>query len=125
MGQAITPHLGGCAAKKQIPISDAYDMYQRLMDYWDEVMQDDVYLIAADGWSEAAKPRGIVEDRDKKIKETPDLTIKRRKYKMDLIPPELIVARYFADEQAAVEALQAKQEAAAREYNPPPWRLRR
>ena len=33
---------------------------------------------------------------------------------MDLIPPELIVSRYFADEQAAVEALQAKQEAAAR-----------
>ena len=98
-----------------LPLLDAYDAYQRLMDYWDEVMQDDVYLIAADGWGEAAKPRGIVEDKDRKIKETPDLTIKRKKYKMDLIPPGLIVARYFADEQAAVEALQAKQEAAARE----------
>ena len=68
-----------------LPLIDPYNVYQRLMDYWDEVMQDDVYLIAADGWSEAAKPRGIVEDRDKKIKETPDLTIKRKKYKMDLI----------------------------------------
>ena len=98
-----------------LPLLDVYDVYQRLMDYWDEVMQDDVYLIAEDGWGEAAKPRGIVEDKDKKIKETPDLTIKRRKYKMDLIPPGLIVSRYFADEQAAVEALQAKQETAARE----------
>ncbi len=98
-----------------LPLLDPYDVYQRLMDYWDEVMQDDVYLIAADGWGEAAKPRGIVEDKDRKIKETPDLTIKRKKYKMDLIPPGLIIARYFADEQAAVEALQAKQEAAARE----------
>ena len=35
------------------------------MDYWAETMQDDVYLIAADGWVEAAKPRGIVEDKDK------------------------------------------------------------
>ena len=98
-----------------LPLLDSYDVYQRLMDYWEEVMQDDVYLIAADGWTEAARPRGIIEDRERKIKETADLTIKRRKYKMDLIPPELIVARYFADKQAAVEALQAKQEAAARE----------
>ena len=36
-------------------------------------------------------------------KETPDLTIKRKKYEMDLIPPALVVARYFAAEQANVE----------------------
>ena len=78
-----------------LPLLDSYDVYQRLMDYWDEVMQDDVYLITADGWEEAVKPRGIIEDKEKKIKETPDLIIKRRKYKMDLIPPALIVARYF------------------------------
>ena len=98
-----------------LPLLDSYDVYQRLMDYWEEVMQDDVYLIAADGWTEAARPRGIIEDRERKIKETPDLTIKRRKYKMDLVPPGLIVARYFADKQAAIDALQARQEAAARE----------
>jgi type I restriction enzyme M protein len=83
------------------------------MDYWAETMQDDVYLIAADGWQEAPKPRGIVEDTARKIKETPDLIIGRKKYKMDLVPPALVVARNFAKEQAAVEALQAKQEAAA------------
>ncbi len=98
-----------------LPLLDRYDLYQRLMDYWAEEMQDDVYLIAADGWDEAAKPRGIIEDKEKKIKETPDLTIKRKKYKMDLIPPDLIVARYFAEEQSAIEDLQAKQEAAVRE----------
>ena len=98
-----------------LPLLDRYDVYQRLMDYWDEVMQDDVYLVAAEGWTEAAKPRGIIEDKERKIRETPDLIIKRRKYKIDLIPPDLIVARYFGDEQAAVEALQAKREAAAHE----------
>ncbi len=98
-----------------LPLLDTYDIYQRLMDYWDEVMQDDVYLIADDGWAEAAKPRGIIEDKEKKIKETPDLTIKRNKYKMDLIPPGLIVASYFATEQATIEALQADQETATRE----------
>ena len=98
-----------------LPLLDRYDVYQRLMNYWDEVMQDDVYLIVANGWTGAARPRGIIEDKEKKIKETPDLTIKRKKYKMDLISPGLIVARYFADEQAMIEALQAGQEAAARE----------
>jgi len=98
-----------------LPLLSRYDAYQRLMDYWAEVMQDDVYLIAADGWVEAAKPRGIIEDKDRKIKEAPDLTLGRKKYKMDLIPPALIVARYFATEQAAIDMLQAKQETAARE----------
>ena len=95
-----------------LPLLNRYDVYQRLMDYWAEVMQDDVCLIAADGWVEAAKPRPIIDDKDRKIRETPDLTIGRKKYKLDLIPPALIVARYFAEEQAAINELQAEQEAA-------------
>ncbi len=98
-----------------LPLLSRYDVYQRLMDYWAEVMQDDVYLIAADGWLEAAKPRGIVEDKERKIKEAPDLTIGRKKYKMDLVPPVLTAARYFPTEQATIEALEAQQEAAVRE----------
>ncbi|MCA9643652.1 MAG: N-6 DNA methylase, partial [Myxococcales bacterium] len=96
-----------------LPLVSHYDVYQRLMGYWAETMQDDVYLIAADGWQEAAQPRGIVEDKARNIKEIPDLTIGHKKYKMDLVLPVLVIARFFAKEQAAVEALQAKQEAAA------------
>ena len=98
-----------------LPLLDPYDVYQKLMDYWDEVMQDDVYLIAADSWIEAAKPHGIIEDKQAKVKDTPDLVIKKNKYKMDLIPPALIVARYFAEEQVAIETLQAKQTTAVSE----------
>ncbi len=94
----------------ELPLLDPYDVYQKLMDYWDEVMQDDVYLIAADGWVEAAKPREVIQDRQ--VKETPDLVIKKKKYKMDLIPPALIAARYFPAEQEAIEMLQARQAAA-------------
>jgi type I restriction enzyme M protein len=94
---------------------DKYDVYQHLMDYWAEVMQDDIYQIAQDGWLEAAKLRVIVEDKDKKTKETPDLVINTKKYKADLIPPALIVARYFAKEQAAIDALQAAKDALSQE----------
>ncbi len=97
-----------------LPLLDRYNVYQRLMNYWDEAMQDDVYLIVTEGWADAARPRGIIHEKKKKIKETPDLTVKGAKYKMDLIPPELIVARYFAGEQTEIEGLRARQEAAAR-----------
>src|SRR5699024_9437990 len=54
----------------------------------------------------------------RKISEEPDLTVgtgrKAKKYKLDLLPPALIVARYFADEQADLERLQAEQDEAAR-----------
>ena len=93
-----------------VPLLDPYDVYQKLMDYWEDVMQDDVYLITADGWVKASQPRDIIQEKN--LKETPDLTIKKKKYKMDLIPPSLIVARYFPDEQAEIDALQTVLESA-------------
>ena len=46
-----------------LPLLDAYDVYQRLRDYWEEAMQDDIYLIVGEGWCKAAQPRGMVQDR--------------------------------------------------------------
>ena len=54
-----------------------------------------------DGWK-ASQPRDIIQDKD--LKETPDLTIKKKKYKMDLLPPSLIVAHYFTAEQSEIDA---------------------
>ena len=98
-----------------LPLLAPYDVYQKLMDYWDEVMQDDIFLITAAGWMEASQPRDLIQDKD--LKETPDLTIKKKKYKMDLIPPSLIVACYFADEQAEIDELQITLEAATQELD--------
>ncbi len=95
-----------------LPLLDPYDVYQVLMDYWQETMQDDVYLIAAQGWTEAARPRGVIDDKQRKIKEMPDLTIGRRKFKMDLLPPHIVAARFFAAEVAEAERLDAEAEAA-------------
>jgi type I restriction enzyme M protein len=87
---------------------DPYDMYQHLMDYWAETMQDDVYMIVSDGWREAAKPRLIVEEKGNKAKEKPDFTVGKLKYKAELIPTALIIARYFAAEQGTIEKLEAE-----------------
>jgi type I restriction enzyme M protein len=89
---------------------DKYDVYQHLMSYWTDTMQDDVYMIAVDGWCEANRLRLIVEDKDSKNKEKADLVIGKLKYKADLIPPSLIIARYFAAEQQAIETMEVERE---------------
>ncbi|MES1243396.1 MAG: type I restriction-modification system subunit M [Acidobacteriota bacterium] len=79
------------------PLIDRYDVYQHLMDYWAETMQDDCYLIAADGWK--AKTYRI---KDKKGKD--------KGWACDLIPKALLVARYFAKEQVVINQLAAELE---------------
>ncbi|MFJ4869247.1 N-6 DNA methylase [Streptomyces sp. NPDC088757] len=103
---------------KNTSLLDEYDVYEQLMTYWQSVMHDDVFLVMNDGWCEAAKPRKTIEDKERKLSETPDLVIgsgrNATKYKMDLVPPALVVARYFADVQTKVDALHAAAEEASR-----------
>ena len=87
---------------------DPYDVYQHLMDYWAETMQDDVYLVVGDGWREAAKPRLLKDEKGGKTKEKPDFVVGKLKYRAELIPTTLIIARYFAADQAAIEKLEAE-----------------
>jgi type I restriction enzyme M protein len=102
---------------KSVPLLDEYDVYEQLMTYWHDTMHDDVYLIMADGWDFASKPRKTINDKERKLTEEPDLTIgngkNAQKYKMDLIIPRLIIARYFADEQHEVDEFNAKLELAS------------
>ncbi len=78
-----------------------YEVYQRLMDYWETTMQDDCYIIAADGWK--AQTYRITE-KDKKGKE------KDKGWTCDLVPKSLIVARFFHNEQEIADKLTAELE---------------
>ncbi|MBI4995733.1 MAG: type I restriction-modification system subunit M [Rhodocyclales bacterium] len=86
------------------PLVDPYGIYQHLMDYWEETLRDDAYLIAEDGWQ--AQTYRIVET-DKKGKE------KDKGWTCDLLPKPYLVARYFAKEQAEIDQLSADLEAAS------------
>jgi type I restriction enzyme M protein len=99
------------------PLIDEYGVYEQLMSYWNDVMHDDVALIMSEGWDGAAKPRKAIENKERKLAEPPDLVLRvgrsTTKYKMDLIPPQLIVARYFAEEKAELDTLVAAAEVAS------------
>lgn len=84
------------------PLIDKYDVYQHLMDYWAETMQDDCYAIAADGWK--AVPYRVIE-KDKKGKE------KDKGWACDLVPRSLVVAKYFTGEWEELNRLRAELEA--------------
>jgi type I restriction enzyme M protein len=70
------------AAFRPVRLIDRYDVYQHLMTYWTEVMQDDVYMITTGGWTANA----------------------------ELIPPRLVIDRYFAAEQRAIDDLEVERE---------------
>lgn len=92
LSEGLLAHYGGK------PLIKHYDVYQHLMDYWDETMQDDCYIISADGWK--AEPTRIIV-KDKKGKE------KDKGWTCDLVPKALIVARYFAKEKEIIDQLAA------------------
>lgn len=95
------------------PLIDEYGVYEQFMSYWNDVMRDDVTLIMGEGWVEAAQPRPariLGYDKNKKPKyEAADIVfgtgVKAERWVMDLVPPELVVNRYFPEEQAQLDTL--------------------
>lgn len=104
----LSEDLLACYTDK--PLIDKYDVYQHLMDYWDETMQDDCYIIASDGWkAETYRIIEMVKSGKKKGQEVD------RGWACDLVPKQLIVNRYFLAEQQAIDALEAELETAISE----------
>jgi type I restriction enzyme M protein len=76
-----------------------YDIYQRLMEYWSENMQDDMYIVASDGWkAELTAVEG-----------------KKGELESDLVPKQLVINRYFKTEKQAIEELEANLSSANQE----------
>ena len=88
------------------PLIDAYDVYQLLMDFWDETMQDDCYLIALDGWK--AETYRVIET--KKGKDGKPGKQVDKGWDCDLVPKPLIVARFYAKDQTSIDQLAANLE---------------
>lgn len=98
------------ATFKPVELLDAYDLYQHLMDYWAWTMQDDCYLIADAGWKAGAEPREIRQVKNKENKlvwpEKEDFKKGKRRFKSDLVPSTILIARCFARERDAIAAIE-------------------
>lgn len=100
------------------PLVDKYEAYQRLMSYWSDSMQDDVFIISGGGWLAARdlrEARKEVKDGKTKWLEDGDLTVNKVRLVADVIPPALIVDRFFPDLKEALDTATAKAEELGRE----------
>ena len=91
---------------------DAYDVYDCLMNYWAEAMQDDCYMISSGGWTVqlyTPQPASKKNDNKKEKKAvTPEDIV------CDLLPVPIVVDEYFADKRnliIAAEELLSQNEA--------------
>lgn len=89
--------------KRDESLVGAYDVYDCLMNYWSGTMQDDCYLIAANGWNAAlytpqptAKNKGA-KPKEKKASAPEDVAC-------DLLPVPIVIDEYFAKEKHLISA---------------------
>lgn len=95
---------------EKVGILDKYGVYQLFKDYYNEVLQDDWFLISFNGFISAKELRKLTPLKDKNKKanylEEPDFVIQKTYYKSDLIPKNLIKQRFFEKETKELEALE-------------------
>lgn len=75
---------------------NAYDVYQKFMEYWAETLQDDCYMVSHDGWM-------LTYSADKKNPTYED-------YICDLLPFPIVLNALFAKELAIIEEMKTKSE---------------
>jgi type I restriction enzyme M protein len=94
-------------ALKDIKLIDKYDIYQHLMDYWEEIMQDDVYIIIADEWKTGNE---LIRLQSKSKKGTKKEITGLAGLEGRLIPVSLIIKTLLQQEQEKIDEIQSRLE---------------
>lgn len=69
-----------------------YDAYEYLMNYYDSVLKDDLYMITDNGWIPTLS---YAKDKNGKIK--------KNEFDSELLPKQIIVNKYFSEEQSKID----------------------
>lgn len=93
----------------KVSLIDNYEVYECLLNYWENTMQDDVYAICYDGW-EAGREIEIEYTTPKKG------TPKEKGFEGRIIPKTIIINEYFRQEQTDIEKLEGEREEIIRTY---------
>ena len=109
--KALIRQLGSLilTAYSESKFIDNYDIYDCLMNYWNEKMQDDVYAIRAYGYEAGREVE--YQYAQKKTKDANGETVtvddksKVKSFDGTLIPRTIIESEYFADKLEAIQAL--------------------
>src|SRR5207245_2960855 len=94
------------AACSDLQLIDKYDVYQHLMAYWAETMQDDAYIITVEGWSAGNQVGRLQKESKSKKKDIEGLAGLEGR----LIPIALLISTYYAGRQKQLDELNTKLE---------------
>ena len=97
-----------------LPLIDRYDVYQCLMDYWDEVMLDDVHLVVADGWVAGRQVRTVGKGEESEFWQKTGQ--KKVQYAGVLVPAQLLTQRFLHEEKARTDAIEAELSVVAEQH---------
>ena len=93
-----------------VPLLDKYDVYQVLMEYWEDTMQDDVYAVCYDGYDAGREiAYEYVTKKKKENGQTVEIrTDKVKGFEGKIIPKALVAAQYFQEEVKALDVLRGE-----------------
>jgi type I restriction enzyme M protein len=84
---------------KGLPLVDNYEVYQGLMSFWEETLKDDTYMVIESGWEAGGKLTALpTKTKGEKRTGRVDYTINKVEFRSELIPPDLLIDTFFADE---------------------------
>jgi type I restriction enzyme M protein len=106
--------MGNSALEKfaNSKLVDKYNVYDQLMNYCAETLQDDLYLIESDGWKvdcytiPPKENKKKVDGDEKPKKEKEAKTVKD--IACDLLPVDCVVEKYFSTEKEKIAFLEEK-----------------
>lgn len=94
-----------------LPLVDSYEVYQGLMQLWEETLRDDVYMVIESGWEAGGKLTALpAKAKGEKRTGRVDFVINKVEFRSELIPPDLLIQTFFADKAQQVETALAAAE---------------
>ncbi len=72
-----------------LQLIDKYDVYQHLMNFWMDIMQDDCYMIVIEGWATGNQVEWV-----------------KKEFEGKLIAKQLLIYQYFKEEQKIINKLE-------------------
>jgi type I restriction enzyme M protein len=89
---------------KGLPLVDSYEVYQGLMQLWEETLRDDIYMVIESGWEAGGKLTALpAKAKGEKRTGRVDFVIDKVELRSELIPPDLLIQTFFADKAQQVE----------------------
>ena len=87
--------------KQENSLVEPYNVYEILLHYWNEIMQDDCYLISRDGWKASLTVATIkkIDKEKKEIRYEPKKNPTYQDLVCDLLPVSVVIRVYYSVEE--------------------------